>query len=139
MTLNFRNHRSTRKLRLVVAAALILLVSGATYAYTAANSVASSQAGFGTGTVTGYVLTPSSVHYTIDTASNPANPGISAVAFTTDTKPTDIRVQLTTGGSWYTCNAPTGASAPFSVTCPTTSPSETAAAAVGPLAVVAVS
>lgn len=139
MTRIFRNPRTARKAKLIAAAALMLMVTGATYAYTASNTVGASNAGYGTGSVTGYNVTASSIHYTIDTA-NPGSPGISAMTFTVDNPAGDVKVQLTPGGNWYDCGATVGASAPYTVNCTTTAGGETTAQAVGAnVAVVAVS
>jgi hypothetical protein len=100
----------------------VLMLAGAivagTYAFTAANTVPTSHAGDGTGTVSGYTV--SAVHYTLD-ATNPAN--LNSVGFTVDTAPvagSTMKVQLAAAGPWYTCTNVTTA-----VTCPTTAPQAT--------------
>jgi hypothetical protein len=100
--------------------ATVLLVSGAlvagTYAFTAANTVPTTHAGDGSGTVSGYTV--SAVHYTLN-ATNPGN--IDSVSFTVDTAPvagSTMRVQL--GANWYTCTNST-----TTLTCNTASPQAT--------------
>ena len=103
---------------LLLAAAL-----GATgYAFTATSTVPATNAGDGSGTISGYVV--SSVKYNLN-ASNPAN--IDSLTFTLDSTPVSgstIKAQLAAAGSWYTCTNVAAA-----VTCNVTSPQATVAAA----------
>lgn len=104
------------------AAALAATVVGATYASTASNTVPASQAGDGSGTVSGFVL--SSVKYNLNSTS-PNN--IDSVTFNLDATPaagSTLKMQLASGGSWYTCTNVAAA-----ITCTTTSPQATVAAA----------
>ena len=134
-----KNPRKARLFRLVIVFALVLLVGGATYAFTASNTVGGNNfAGSGSGVISGYTVTANSIHYTIDTA-NAGGPGISQVAFTVNNPASDVKVQLVGGGTWYDCGAATGGSAPYSVTCNTTVGGETTALAAVNLSVVAVS
>ena len=103
----------------------VLVLAGAivagTYAFTAANTVPTSRAGDGSGTVSGYTV--SAVHYGLN-ATNPAN--VDSVTFTVDVAPvagSTLRVQLAPAGSWYTCT-----NVGTSVSCPTTSPQANAQA-----------
>lgn len=101
---------------LVVAGAL----AGGTYAFTASNTVPSSTAGSGTGAISGYTI--SAIAYTLD-STTPTN--LNQVAFTiAPTTASQVKAQLASGGSWYACTNTSG-----SVTCATTSPQATAAAA----------
>ena len=76
--------------------------------------------GAGSGTISGYTVT--NVAYTLNTTT-PTN--LDQVAFTiAPTTTSTLKVQLAAAGSWYTC-----ANAAGSVTCNTTSPQATAAAA----------
>lgn len=115
--------RSTRNRRswALVAPLAVALGSGA-YAYTASNTVGATQAGDGSGAITGFVV--SSVKYNLN-ASNPSN--IDSVTFNLDSTPSagsTLKAQLAAAGSWYTCTNVTTA-----VTCVVTSPQATVAGA----------
>src|SRR5690242_14466802 len=100
------------------------------YAYTNSNTVAASQAGDGTGAISGFVV--SSVKYNLN-ATNPGN--IDSVTFTLDSTPpsgSTIKTQLAPAGSWYTCT-----NSAANVTCPVTTPQATVAAATNLRVVVA--
>ncbi len=118
--------RRRRKRRFAIAAAAAALSSLAAYAFTAANTVPTSNAGSGSGTISGYTV--SNVSYTLNT-TNPQN--VDQVAFTISPTTGTVKVQLVSGGSWYSCSNSSG-----SVTCATTSPQATAAG-VNQLTVVA--
>jgi len=90
------------------------------YAYAATNTVPGSTAGAGSGVISGYTV--SNVAYTLNTTT-PTN--LDQVAFTIAPIATStVKVQLAPAGSWYSCSNTAG-----SVTCNTTSPQATAAAA----------
>jgi hypothetical protein len=94
--------------------------ASAAYAFTAANTVPGTNAGSGSGAISGYTAT--NVTYTLN-ATNPQN--LDQVAFTiSPTTTATVKVQLVSGGSWYSCTNSSG-----SVTCATTSPQATAASA----------
>jgi hypothetical protein len=106
--------------RLVVVGLLALAVAGGTYVYAATNTVPNTTAGAGSGTISGYTV--SSVAYALD-ATTPTN--LNSVTFTiAPTAASTVKVQLAPAGTWYTCSNASG-----SVTCNTTSPQATAAAA----------
>ena len=106
--------------RLLVVGILAIGIASGVYAYAAANTVPNSTAGAGSGTISGYTVT--NVAYTLNTTT-PTN--LDQVAFTiAPTTASTLKVQLAAGGSWYSC-----ANAAGSVTCNTTSPQATAAAA----------
>jgi hypothetical protein len=106
--------------RLLVVGILAIGIATGVYAFAAANTVPNSTAGAGSGTISGYTVT--NVAYTLNTTT-PTN--LDQVAFTiAPTTASTLKVQLVAGGSWYTC-----ANAAGSVTCNTTSPQVTAAAA----------
>jgi hypothetical protein len=116
-----RHRRSAIGRWTAVLALTAALVAGV-YAFTAANTVPASKAGDGSGAISGFVL--SSVHYNLN-ASSPQN--IDSVTFNLDSTPTSgstIKAQLDAAGSWYTCTNVAAA-----VTCTTTSPQATVAAA----------
>jgi hypothetical protein len=101
-----------------VVAAFAVLVAG--QAFTASNTVPNETLGQGANVISGYTV--SSVSYGLDT-TNPAN--LDSVNFTiSPTTASTVKVQLASGGSWYPCTNTSGA-----VTCNTTSPQATAAAA----------
>ncbi len=109
-----------RRPRILVVGILAIGVASGVYAYAATNTVPASSAGAGSGAISGYTVT--NVAYTLN-ATTPTN--VDQVAFTiAPTTATTLRVQLAAAGSWYSC-----ANAAGSVTCTTTSPQATAAAA----------
>ena len=90
------------------------------YAYTASNTVPDASLGQGANTISGYSI--SSISYN-QNASNPAN--IDSVTFTiAPAAAGTVKIQLVSGGSWYSCTNTSG-----SVSCATTSPQATANAA----------
>ena len=100
--------------------AAVAVVAGGSYAFTASNTVPTTQAGQGTGTVSGYAV--SAVGYTLN-ASTPTN--IDAVTFTiSPATATTVKAQLVAAGTWYSCTNTAGA-----VSCATTSPQMTVATA----------
>ena len=100
--------------------AAVAVVAGGSYAFTASNTVPATQAGQGTGTVSGFAIT--SVGYTLN-AATPTN--IDAVTFTiSPSSTTTVKAQLVAAGTWYSCTNTTG-----SVSCATTSPQMTVATA----------
>jgi archaellin len=118
--------RRRRKNRFVIAAIVAAVVALAAYAVTATNTVPATNAGSGSGAISGYTV--SSVAYTLN-ATNPQN--VDQVAFTISPTTGTVKVQLVSGGSWYSCTNSGG-----SVTCATTSPQATAAS-INQLTVVA--
>ena len=107
----------------------VALGAGA-YAYTNSNTVGATQAGDGTGAITGFVV--SSVKYNLN-AANPSN--IDSVTFTLDSTPaagSTLKTQLAPAGSWYTCT-----NVATAVTCVVTSPQATVAAATNLRVVIA--
>lgn len=106
--------------RVVVVSMAALLLAIGVYAYAASNTVPGSEAGSGSGAISGYTV--SSVAYGLN-ATTPTN--IDSVTFTiAPTAAGTVKVQLASGGSWYTCSNTSG-----SVSCTTTSPQATVAAA----------
>jgi hypothetical protein len=91
------------------------LVAGS-YAFTAANTVPTSHAGDGSGTVSGYTV--SSIHYNLN-ASSPQN--VDSVTSSLDTAPVaGSTIKIVTSGNTYSCTNVT-----TTVTCNTTSPQAT--------------
>ena len=98
-------------------------LTAAGYAFAAANTVPASKAGDGAGAITGYAV--SSVVYNLN-AGDPRN--IDSAAFSLDSAPpagSTIRIKLVSGeATWYSCTNVAAA-----VTCVTTAPQATVAAA----------
>jgi len=113
-------------MRFVVGLVAALSIAGGAYAYTAANTVPTSTAGAGSGTVSGYTVT--NLHYALN-ATTPAN--IDSMTFTvspvipsTGSGKVAVSAALSTGGpNGYTCSTNTAGD---TVTCATTSPQLTA-------------
>ena len=109
-----------RRSRTMIVLLLAVALGAGVFAYAATNTVPGSNAGSGSGAISGYTI--SAVAYTLN-ATTPTN--LDQVAFTiAPTAATTVKAQLAAGGSWYTC-----ANAAGSVTCNTTSPQATVAAA----------
>ena len=106
--------------RLVVVAAAALCIGTGVYAFAASNTVPASTAGAGSAAISGYTV--SNVAYGLN-ATTPTN--LDQVTFTiAPTTATSVKAQLASAGTWYTCANTAG-----SVTCNTTSPQATVAAA----------
>ena len=106
-----------RRRRTMIVALLALAIGTGVYAYAAANTVPGSNAGSGSGTISGYTIT--SIVYTLN-STTPTN--LDQVAFTiAPTTTSTLKVQLAAAGSWYSCTNTAG-----SVTCNTTAPQATA-------------
>jgi len=106
--------------RAVVVAVIALLLAVGVYAFAASNTVPGTEAGSGSGAISGYTV--SSVAYGLN-STTPTN--IDSVTFTiAPTSAGTVKIQLASGGSWYACSNTAG-----SVSCNTTSPQATVAAA----------
>ena len=106
--------------RTLIVSVLALGISLGVYAYAATNTVPNSSAGAGSGTISGYTV--SSIAYSLN-STTPTN--LDQVSFTiAPTTAGTVKAQLASGGSWYSCTNSSG-----SVTCNTTSPQATVAAA----------
>ncbi len=116
-----------QKITIVIALLVALVVGGGVYAFTASNTVPTTTAGSGSGSVSGYTV--SNLHYNLN-ATAPAN--IDSLTFTitpavpsTGSGKVVISAALSSGGpNTYTCTTDTAGT---TVTCPTTSPQLTAA------------
>jgi hypothetical protein len=88
---------------------LVLILAAAVYGFAASNTVpATTYAGYGSGTISGYTIT--TVRYRLN-AVTPLN--IDQTTFTiSPTSATSVYVALENGGTWYSC-----ANAAGSVTC----------------------
>jgi len=124
-------------MRLIVVAVAVAAIAGGAYAFTASNTVPTSNAGAGAGVVSGFTIT--NLHYVLDTAT-PTN--IDSLTFTiSPVVPSGgsgkvvIQAALSTGGpNTYTCTTDsTGAL----VTCGTITPTQLTAALVTGVTVIA--
>jgi hypothetical protein len=112
--------------RFLVGLVASIAIAGGAYAFTASNTVPTSNAGAGSNTVSGYTV--SSLHYALN-SSTPSN--IDSMTFTvspsipsTGSGNVTVSAALTTGGpNGYTCTTNVAGD---TVTCPTTSPQLTA-------------
>jgi hypothetical protein len=99
---------------------IALLLAVGVYAFAASNTVPGTEAGSGSGAISGYTV--SSVAYGLN-STTPTN--IDSVTFTiSPTSAGTVKIQLASGGSWYSCTNTSG-----SVSCNTTSPQASVAAA----------
>lgn len=104
------------KVLFVVVIAVVLAVSA--YAFAAANTVPDTQAGAGSGTISGYTV--SNVVYNLN-ASDPTL--LDSVEFTLDAAATSVQIKLVAAGStWYGCTNVLN-----DWTCDTTSPAQSVA------------
>ena len=116
-----------RLVRFAVAFGAAAAVAGGAYAFTAANTVPASNAGAGSGAVSGYTVT--NVHYALD-ATTPANVdsltfNVSPVIPNSGSGKVIVQAALSTGGpDTFTCSTTVAGD---TVTCATTSPQLTAA------------
>jgi len=108
-----------RRRRLLGTLVVAGVLASATYAFTASNTVPSTNAGVGSGAINNY--TASGVSYQLN-ASTPTN--IDSVSFTIAPTVGVVKVKLASGGAWYACTNSSG-----SVSCDTTSPQATIDAA----------
>ena len=98
----------TRPRTIVAVALLTAILAVGAYAFTASNTVPSSNAGSGSGTVSGYTAT--NISYTL-TAADPTT--IDTLAFTIAPITTSVvKVKAGSTGSWKTCTNSSG-----SITC----------------------
>jgi hypothetical protein len=108
-----RDRRAGRRLLPIIAA--IAVAGPSAYAFTASNTVPGSNAGAGSGNVTGYAA--SSISYALN-GTTPTN--IDAVTFAISPTNGVVKVRLSPAGAWYACSNVAG-----SVSCGTTSPQAT--------------
>jgi hypothetical protein len=104
-----------RRFRYLVAVIAAVCVAVGAYAFTASNTVPGSNAGSGTGVISGYTV--SNIAYTLN--SDPSK--IDAVTLTLDKAAGTVKIQLVTAGSWYSCTNSSG----NDWSCDTTSPQAT--------------
>lgn len=113
--------------RFLVALVASGVIAGGAYAFTASNTVPTTNVGAGSGTVSGYTV--SNIHYSLN-STNPTNIdsltfSVSPVIPNTGSGKVNVQAALTSGGpNTYSCTTNTAGD---TVTCATTSPQLTAA------------
>ena len=96
--------------RFLGALALAGIMAVGNYAFTASNSVAATNAGQGSATISGYTI--STVRYTLDTSGSTAN--VSGVTFDvaptggTGDAPSTVKARLTSTGTYQSCTNTSG-------------------------------
>src|SRR3954462_11912845 len=107
-----KRHLRNRRMRIVLVLVAASAIAFGAFAYMASNTVPTSYAGDGQGTISGYQV--SSVHYQLNT--DPTK--MDGVTFTLDNAAADVRVSVDHGTSWTTCSVSGGTG----VTCSFASP-----------------
>lgn len=108
--------------RLAVLLIMSLVITGATYAFAAANTVAASDAGDGSGVVSGYNVT--AIRYGLMVGD--ADPTtVDEVNFTLDKAADEVFVKYTTDAAYYACVEVAPLGAPFDFTCATPASTQT--------------
>jgi hypothetical protein len=103
---------------------VVLVLAAAIYGFAAANSVAESGAGDGSGTISGYNITNIRYNLNSSTPSDIDSVEFDAVPLGAQGAPTTVKVELVNGsGNWYDCTTP-GTNEDWE--CDTTSPQVTA-------------
>jgi hypothetical protein len=118
--------KKVTSLRFLVGVVASFAIAGGAYAFTASNTVPTSNVGAGAGTVSGYTVT--NLHYSLN-STTPSN--VDSLTFnvspsipSTGTGKVSVSAALTTGGpNAYSCTTNTAGD---TVTCATTSPQLTA-------------
>jgi hypothetical protein len=94
----------SRAIKIFVIALMAFVFATVATAFAASNTVPTSSAGEGAGTVSGYTVT--NVHYELN-ASNPAS--IDYVSFTLNASATTVKIKLVAAGStYYSCTNTSG-------------------------------
>jgi hypothetical protein len=103
----------SKSMKTMMVVLIALVLAGFSYAYAAANTVPASNAGDGSGAITGYTIT--NVKYNLNT-TDPSK--IDTVTFNTGAAAATIKIRLDNTTTWYTCTAVTVS--PWTTTCTTT-------------------
>ena len=116
------------RIRLALVVIIAALVGLGAYLFTASNTVPNTNAGAGSGTISGYTI--SSVAYNLN-STTPTN--IDSITFSISPATAGtVKIQLVSGGTWYSCTNSSG-----SVTCDTTAGTQATVAPANQLTVVA--
>ena len=121
-----RIRRRARLRGLIVVVGIAAIAATAAYAYTnSINNVNPPRLGSGSGAIGKYsIVTPgTNITYNLDTNS-PQNIDSITFPLTGASVSTLVKIQLASGGTWYSCTVAAGA--PPTVTCTTTAPQATA-------------
>jgi len=117
----------SRTFKIVLVVAVVLILAVGAYAFAASNTVPSTYAGDGQGTISGYEI--ANVNYTYDLN----NTYITSIAFVTKDKVSHdlaqaavAQIQLASGGDWFSCSS----SNQTSWTCDTTTGADNSGVAV---------
>ncbi len=121
----YRNNRKKRMALLLMAVLLAAMV----YGFAASNTVPTSYAGDGSGTVSGYSI--SNISYTLN-SSDPSL--VDKVDFTLDQSASTVQVSVDSGSTWFSCTITGGTS----VSCDFPTGSEPSVQGITSLRVVAV-
>ena len=92
--------------RFIIIAALALVLATAAYGFAAANTIDTTNAGDGSGAISGYTVSDGDVVYVLET-SDPSKLDKVTFTLTPDSggsTPSVVKVQLVTGGTWYTAD-----------------------------------
>ena len=120
--------KPTLHLRLILVLVLVVLAATGAYVFTASNTVPATNAGAGSGVISGYTIT--GVAYNLN-SSNPNN--IDTTTFTiAPASAGTVKIQLVSGGTWYDCTNTAG-----SVSCDTTVGTQATVSPANQLTVVA--
>jgi hypothetical protein len=96
--------KSVRLIRLLVSLVIIFLLASIAYAYTASNTVPANRAGYGSATISGYVV--EDVSYDLS-ASDPSE--IDTVTFSLDAAASTVKIKLvSTGNTYFDCTNTSG-------------------------------
>lgn len=99
---------SILRVRTIVAIAAALIVAVTAYGFAASNTVPATNAGDGESTISGYTV--SNVTYVLN-STNPDKLDSVSMSIAADNGgavPANVKVQLTSGGTWYTAALGTG-------------------------------
>jgi hypothetical protein len=117
--------------KIMLIALVVIVIAATAYAFAAANTVPATNAGSGSGTISGYTI--SNVSYTLNTTDPTL---LDAVSFTTNAAAAKVKIQVdTVSGTWYTCSS----TDTLNWTCDTTVGTQATVAGMDKLTVVATS
>lgn len=102
-------HLTTNRRRSVGALVVAVALATGVYAFTATNTVPASNAGSGSGTISGYTV--SGIQYTLN-ATTPSN--IDSMTFTLNASASQVRAKIVSGSTSYTTCSVSGG---VNVTC----------------------
>ncbi|MCQ3936491.1 MAG: hypothetical protein DPW18_05520 [Chloroflexi bacterium] len=92
-----------KNFKILIVLFVLAAISVAAYAFAASNTVPATKAGDGSGAVSGYTVT--NVVYTLN-GTDPST--LDNVAFDLGAAAAQVKVQLVSSGTWYSCTLSTG-------------------------------